>query len=210
MCLTIYIAVLKHHDQEQLGDETVYLILQYSSYAPSLSKVRAGPQGRNPESRTKLLSGLLSFGCSGHSYSTRTISPGMALPTVACALLHPLSTKGTLYRLVSGPGQTDCSLCQVEIKLSSTLCLKRRAGEEWCLDLKRSIIFCTRTGDSGSSGTSLPFYDCWRGGGGPVSGCSTCSVYSGSYLCWCGQLTLTLESSGQQQRPLRQGPTVKP
>lgn len=74
--------------------QSLYLILQYSSHAPSLSKVRAGPQGRDPESRTKLLSGLLSIGWSDCSLvAPRTISSGVALPTVTCTLSYQLSTK---------------------------------------------------------------------------------------------------------------------
>lgn len=40
-------AVMKHHDQKQLGEERIYFTLQLSSHTSSLTKVRAIIEGRN-------------------------------------------------------------------------------------------------------------------------------------------------------------------
>ena len=97
----LYCRLKNSMTKNSLGmNQSVYLIRQYSSHAPPLSKVRAGTQGRNPESRTKLLSGLLSIGCSDCSLvAPRTISPGTELPTVTCTLPHQSSAKEMLPRL---------------------------------------------------------------------------------------------------------------
>lgn len=49
--LRVSIAVIKHHDYKQLGEERVYYSLQLSAYIPLLRKFREGTQTQwEPES----------------------------------------------------------------------------------------------------------------------------------------------------------------
>jgi hypothetical protein len=43
----------KDHDQAQLQEESLFLILQCPGHKSQMNKVRAGPQGRNLEAGTK-------------------------------------------------------------------------------------------------------------------------------------------------------------
>lgn len=51
--LKVSAAVIKIHDQKQLGKERVYFSLQFSNYTPSLREVRTGPQSKNLVVRTE-------------------------------------------------------------------------------------------------------------------------------------------------------------
>ena len=76
-------AVIKHYDQKQLEEQKVYFILWLNSL--SSREVRAGPWRQELMQRPwrdaaywPAPPGLLIF----HSYRTRTISPGVAPPTM--------------------------------------------------------------------------------------------------------------------------------
>jgi hypothetical protein len=53
LCLRVSIAVVKHHDQKQSGEERVYSISQLSGNTPSLREARVGTQGRDVKAETE-------------------------------------------------------------------------------------------------------------------------------------------------------------
>lgn len=93
-------AVIKHHDAMQLKKQRV---ISPHRLQPITKEVKAGqePGGSNGSRSYKrtLLSGWLSL----LLYSTQALSPGVAPPTVSCALPHQPSIKKILHRPVHRP-----------------------------------------------------------------------------------------------------------
>ena len=88
--LRVAAAVMKHHDQEQVGEERFDLDFHilFHICSPSLKEVRTETQtGKGPQA--ELLTGLFPLACSA-SFPTefRTASPGMAPPTVEKSCLE--------------------------------------------------------------------------------------------------------------------------
>ena len=126
---------LIHSWPKQLGKERVYLAYTSTSLIIN-EESRAGTQtGQEPWGRSwcratrSAAHCLLHVGCSACFLIEHKItSPGMALHTMAWALLHQSLIKKIPYRLSYSPiilnwssaVSSDSSLCQVNIKLAST------------------------------------------------------------------------------------------
>lgn len=88
----VYISVIKHHTQEQLGGRKG--LFHLTSCSPPCRESGAGTQGWNclATQRPCLLTGLHSMACRVCFYiPSRTTSPGLALPIVRWNIPHPSS-----------------------------------------------------------------------------------------------------------------------
>ena len=136
-------AVMKHHDQKEVGKERGYLVYFSIAHSSSLSKVRQ-EQGRRwcRGNGWELLTDLLCL----LSYRTPTTNPGMAPRIMGWTLPYQLLIRKTLYGFaflilqrvfvclfcfvllrvlffVFFSLSNDFSLCQVDLKLAKTFSL---------------------------------------------------------------------------------------
>ena len=112
-CLRDTIAVMKHHDQKQAGEERVYFHLAYTII--SLEEVGTGTQNRAGTWRQDLiqrpwrgaaywLALPLHPACSDcYLIELRTTSPGMIPPKMGLAFPHQSLIKTILYEFACSP-----------------------------------------------------------------------------------------------------------
>jgi hypothetical protein len=99
--LGVSIAVIKHHDNKQLGVERVNFILHLRSYS-----IAEGSLGRSLEAGAdaEATEERCSLACSAcFLLAPRTASLGMAPPTMGQALPHQSSIKKMYHRLAHRP-----------------------------------------------------------------------------------------------------------
>ena len=108
----VSIAVVKHHDQKQLGKKRFCFSIKFSGHTPSLRGDRAGTQGRSLESGTEAeaVEEDCLLACSSwvtqsvfFLYKLRSTSPGTASSTMGFALPHQSLIKKIHHRLYLGP-----------------------------------------------------------------------------------------------------------
>lgn len=130
----VSIAVVNHHDQNQLGEETVYFISCFVVHHQEKQRLQLKDSNCHRGSEEPVINGWLFMACSTYFLRAfRTYFSGVAPPTIGRTILEQSRTKKMPYRFVyrwivwahflnyESLSPNDSNLCQVNKKLATTL-----------------------------------------------------------------------------------------